>query len=827
MAKKINEEAQNAFELLKKEAELRQEINSSFNSYMEGLHRYRTMQKTINRTKKTEADLEADLAEMKKANSGYSAQDILIQEKKIKKLKEYLTLLEKESHLHKRVLADANKANLVLAKSGKDVFKVLTSSVGLIGKGFQKIKSLGLFEMDKAMKNSALSMGILSKQTLGFETTITSASDKLAFIGVSLEEVAKAQAEYSENIGRGVRLNQQSLVTIGEIAKATSLGVEGATALASEFERQGVSAEMTGKFVQNTLDNAHKLGVNASKVIKNISQNIKMLNKYRFKDGAKGLAKMAMVTSKLGVDMEFAAGMADKLWDVEGAVDMAAQLQVMGGAWAKLADPFHLMYMARNDMEGLTTEIANAAKQSMSFAKDGSIEMSAMEMHRLKKIAEQTGVEYDKLVESGKTALKLDKIKGQVSGISGDKDLQEFIANTAEFKDGKATILVGSDEKTLAQLNASDLNTLKTQMREKQSMKDRAEQALTFDDAFTNLVNGMKIFLLPLVKTMDEKLVPALKNFKDTFDKEKWGEKISEFAKSVGNFVSGIGKFVIDNPIVSALAFFGTKFLFNAVQWYANGVALAEGFNTASAIGKGPGAGSVGGAGMFGVTKGAGFMKNFTAASSSKLLKLGGIATLLLTAYNEYQTNKSNGMKTDENLTRAGLKGTGAGLGAWGGAAAGAALGSVVPGIGTLIGGIVGAGLGAWGGGALGEGTGNMLMGEPQHDAMFGKPLSHDFSKNRGILQGGTITPIDNKDDILAMKPGGVVDKMVNSPKENIVDSIKIKFDDININGVIKIDIPGTNGIALDIAKNNEFKREITRVVQTQLEINRNQKNSG
>jgi hypothetical protein len=25
--------------------------------------------------------------------------------------------------------------------------------------------------------------------------------------------------------------------------------------------------------------------------------------------------------------------MSDKLWDIEGAVDMSAQLQVMGGAW--------------------------------------------------------------------------------------------------------------------------------------------------------------------------------------------------------------------------------------------------------------------------------------------------------------------------------------------------------------------------------------------------------------------------------------------------------------------------------------------------------------
>jgi hypothetical protein len=46
----------------------------------------------------------------------------------------------------------------------------------------------------------------------------------------------------------------------------------------------------------------------------------------------KGLEAMGKLATKLGVKMDFAAGMSDKLWDIEGAVDMSAQLQVMGGA---------------------------------------------------------------------------------------------------------------------------------------------------------------------------------------------------------------------------------------------------------------------------------------------------------------------------------------------------------------------------------------------------------------------------------------------------------------------------------------------------------------
>jgi hypothetical protein len=74
------------------------------------------------------------------------------------------------------------------------------------------------------------------------------------------------------------------------------------------------------------------MGLNATKVIKNIQSNMKLLNKTNFKDGVKGLEAMGKLATKLGVKMDFAAGMSDKLWDIEGAVDMSAQLQVMGGA---------------------------------------------------------------------------------------------------------------------------------------------------------------------------------------------------------------------------------------------------------------------------------------------------------------------------------------------------------------------------------------------------------------------------------------------------------------------------------------------------------------
>jgi uncharacterized protein YidB (DUF937 family) len=300
-------------------------------------------------------------------------------------------------------------------------------------------------------------MGLLSKETNSFYEGIKSASWETNKIGVNIEQLAKMQSDYADGIGRNVILTQDGLKAMSQLAVATGLGAEGAARMGVDMENQGISAERTAKYVEETLNDSHKMGLNASKVIKNISNNMKMLNKFNFKGGVKGLAKMAETTTKLGVDMSFATGMAEKLFDIEGAVDMSAQLQVMGGEWSKLADPFKLMYMARNDMEGLTAALGKAAESSVDFnEKNGEFEISALEMHRLRKIAEQTGVSYEELANAGKNAAKFTKIKSQMS-FNFDKDTQEFLTSTAQFNEkGEAYINVDGAPKLIKTLSSAD-----------------------------------------------------------------------------------------------------------------------------------------------------------------------------------------------------------------------------------------------------------------------------------------------------------------------------------------------------------------------------------
>ena len=327
--------------------------------------------------------------------------------------------------------------------------------------------------------------------------------------------------------------------------------------------------------------------------MKNIGQNIKLLNKYNFKDGVNGLIKMAEMTAKLGIDMKAVAPMADKLFDIDGAVEMSSQLQVMGGAWAKLADPFKLMYMARNDMGALVEEIGKATEASVTFNKQkGDFEISALEMHRLRKVAEQTGIAYDTLADAGKNARKQTEVKSQVS-ISVDKDTKEFLANTAKFdKNGKAYIEMDVNgvrtTKFLDALDSSDATRLQTQMKEKKSLEQYAKDARTFDDALNNTVAMFKTMMFPIITTMDEKLLPKVDAFVKKMQDEKWIDKAGVLIDKVATTITNTLGWFIDNPKTAAgIVTMGALLpgLFEKANWFANGLVLSEGFMAGSKAG--------------------------------------------------------------------------------------------------------------------------------------------------------------------------------------------------------------------------------------------------
>lgn len=801
-----NKLVDDALKLVQQEAKYRQEVGTSIEGYLKGLEESNQLKKTINNTTKTQAKFEEELRVLQEESGELDEVAIKAAKAKLDAIKKQNKLLKDQQELLDNALATVNKTKMIGAKVGAEAVKgfgkVIANLPNMVTGAFGKIKDLGLFDMDKSIKQSALSMGLLSKQTGAYRSTIVNAAKQTAGIGVTIDDLTTMQATFSDELGRTVLFSEEAAVSIAKMSKDLGLSAEEAGRITAGFQEQGLSIESTGEFINDAFLKTHKMGLNANKVMKNITGNMKLLNRYNFKDGVAGLTKMAQTVSKLGVSMEFAAGMADKLWDVEGAVDMSAQLQVMGGEWAKLADPFQLMYKARNDIQGLTEDLGKAAAASAHLNKKGEIEISAMEMHRLKIVAEQTGIAYDELATAAKNAYKLTKIKSQVNFAMTDEE-KEFISNQAELnKDGKATITINGHPKLLSQLTKMDRANLDTQMKEKALAGERAKQALTFDESLTNLINQMKIYLLPIVDSINKDLLPKLQKFSDDFEKNGWGDKIAKFAQVVGDLVTSIGSFIIENPIKTAMLYFGTKlvgFLFDKVTWFTNGMLLAKGFNATAGLGGASSGGKGGGLGSMLGKRGKG-------------VGMGAIAGL---AGGAVDMANSAGVFGEEGSTGHKVAGMGASALEWGGT--GAMIGSLIaPGIGTAIGAAVG-GLA----GAIKGGYDEGVFGTPTHDGIFEsykKGLGSDFSKGRGIIQGGKIHPIDNKDDLMAMKPGGPVANAMGSNQQTVN---RIEFSDITINGEIRLVSPGSPGLSIDLLKDQGFRRDITRTIQVELEKNK------
>lgn len=817
---------------LKQGLKIQKEINEDYlkyNDYMkEGIKR----SKEIITYKKILSKLAEDIKKLEVDLTSATGDEI-------KKIKAVIALKEEEKELTKEIIGGLEKENEILARNVKQVskFKRITGQIGgdikSLWEGSKKVKGFidewAPFAAQKAIKASAMQMGILRKDADGFESSLRNISSKTNEFGVNIEQIAEMQSAYSDELGRTVMLSEEAGVNMGALAKVTGLGADGIGRAVGEMDTFGYAAESAGKFIEQSMMDATSMGLNSTKVVKNITGNLKLLNKYRFKDGAKGLANMANSTTKMGVNMEMAAGFADKLFDIEGAVEMSSQLQVMGGEWSKLADPFKLMYMARNDMDGLTDSVINATKATSTFnAKTGEFDISSLNMQVLKKVAESTGMQFEDLVQSAKKAAKFAKIKEQIS-YNIDPKTQEFMENTAELdKNGRAKIMVefGKEPKYLSQLTESDKEVLKQRALSKEDAVKRAKQAVSFDEMFTNLFNQFKEALLPALKVLTEVLKPVFDKLTAAIGDKKFRETLTKFIDGIGEKIKMVIDFFTKSPVLGIGITAGLGIAFEGVKWLLYGQMLGTGFlsvtkrgMTGSLLGNKNADGGSGIGGSMGRTFGK--VGKYGAGAA------GGAISGAIQSIDSFSEGK-----------------TGEGIGKIAGGVLGGALGTLLDPFLGPFGTILGAQLGTMAGGMLG---GMFDDNKPSNvdkkdDAVIQFNPKDKFMKvNDSTMVAGTNENGNAKlantlnggiiGSLLGGPIGGLLGSVAGSMKTQPVSSsvgapgsLNISFDELKLNGVIelKIDNQLSKSLGENLIKDPQFIRNLSLMINKSISQNNN-----
>ena len=253
--------------------------------------------------------------------------------------------------------------------------------------------------------------------------------------------------------------------------------------------------------LEGSVNYVRSIGMNTQEIFEDVVRNSEMMNRYNFEGGVMGLTKMAAQSAMLRVNMSATASLAEKVFDPEGAIEVASAMQRLGVNMGMLSDPFALMDASINDPAGLQKSIADVAARFTVFdEKSKSFKIDPGGIRQLREIANATGVSYENLTKMGLAAANSGEIMKQLSfaGSLSEED-KMYVANLAQAGEGGEYVIKVKDEqgkedfKKLSELSEDQLKaTIEASKVAPKSMEDIARAQLSAGEITANNIAAIR-----------------------------------------------------------------------------------------------------------------------------------------------------------------------------------------------------------------------------------------------------------------------------------------------------------------------------------------------
>jgi hypothetical protein len=596
-------------DFLKALKDAQDDLNKRMNSNYETTEKIKIQEELIANSKRIQAEQERLLSESKSKNSA-------------------LTTTEKKEL--DEILKDQNKINESVKKEGL-LRTIVNKTLGDYNKGLKSAWRY-LMDSDKAIKSTILSLGLSGAKAMEMRGSFEESARFVAHIGGSLEDVQKIMTGFADETGRARALSAEMVEDIALIGRGTGLGIEQGTKLGAQFELMGVNAKGAMDYVQNVVDTSERMGVNTTKVLKNVSDNFKKLQTMNFQQGVKGYAEMAQYAEKMKIDMTSTFGAMDKVKTLEGAIDTFAQLQVLGGQFAK-QDFLEMFYLKRNDPKKFQERLNEMTKGVVTFRKkaDGSFEkfISPADRDRLEQAEKVLGLQAGDLTTQALRMAEMQRLRVKMSGMGLSPKEKELIEGAAIFNSqtGQFEAKVGGEMKDITSLTKEQAQAF---AKQSVGLKKRAEDSMTAEEALKAAVMELKSALLPLLQRINIMIDSLKKIVKPIIDFFTTGHL--PWLKVVGGFMAAALVWRTVSGILGAVAGNLTKGLMGSKVGSLLGGAGKKVIPSPNGIpatgGAGPSFGSGAGAGLSKMGAGAGIGLALAGAGEGINLAATGISKL-------------------------------------------------------------------------------------------------------------------------------------------------------------------------------------------------------
>lgn len=432
-------------------------------------------------------------------------------------------------------ILEANKSLGEEYAKVQDEITKSTKKVLDLGKATEKITN-NLFrsfikatiDFDDAIHKFQTDTGIAIDQNANKMTLLNARS---AEFGMSMEDnlgLMQGLSEELQTTNFDVLANAAS--DFASIRKATGASLETISSIGGELMRMGESSEQVKEFISGANVQAKMFGVSSKKVLSDIERNLKKMRQMGFTGGEESLARMAAQANRLRMNVDEIFDVAKRARTIEGAMEMAAELQLAAGSFSNI-NPMDLLAAARKGPEELQKILTQMGSDVGHFNEEtGKYEFDPVDVDRLQMVADATGMSLDSLqnmiAKQAEDNKKLELFPESMFQIGGRKveDVRAFVSDLTELDKSEielmakdANIDINTDD--LSQLNSDQVDALmkirekeaadlEQQAKENQSFRE-AQKA--FQESITNLLTIMQpvierltVFIQWFTKTINE-----------------------------------------------------------------------------------------------------------------------------------------------------------------------------------------------------------------------------------------------------------------------------------------------------------------------------------
>ena len=266
-------------------------------------------------------------------------------------------------------------------------------------------------------------------------------------LGMNVDDFMDATKVMLESSGRMAIYNRQAITSGVEASLAYTKSTKTLLENTEKFRDVGYGLQDAAEAIDRIGNRSVSLGLNAKNVSEGLIKNIDKLNQFGFQNGIDGLSKMVQEAQALNFNVENTFKVASDLFDPSKAIELTANMQVLGGAVGDLNNPLKLMYDATNNVEGLQTSILGAARSLATYnSEQGRFEVSGANLRRAKAMADALGISMGDLTSAAvKGASKMQAMNELMVFPGLSKDQREFMSNLATMKGGTIGFSIPED----------------------------------------------------------------------------------------------------------------------------------------------------------------------------------------------------------------------------------------------------------------------------------------------------------------------------------------------------------------------------------------------